>query len=160
MFRLLLRDNTGLSSCDARWKSVCGITPWCHRCQRHQHRSRPQFPGDLIVRLGKGSLRWHMIVTLAEPGDPVDDATRTWPAGRSTIDVGTLTLVRTSTEETGLCRDITFDPTILPSGVAPSDDPLLAARSAVYAASLARRDGEPAQPSALSVDPLVRRTTP
>jgi catalase len=107
---------------------------------------------DLLARLSEGSLRWHMLVTLAEPGDPVNDATRTWPAERSTIDVGTLTLTRAATEETGTCRNITFDPTILPSGVAPSDDPLLAARSAVYATSLARRDGEPAQPSALGLE--------
>lgn len=107
---------------------------------------------DLLARLSEAPLRWHMIVTLAEPGDPVDDATKTWPAERSRIDVGTLTLTRATTEETGACRNITFDPTILPSGVAPSDDPLLAGRSAVYASSLARRDGEPAQPSALSLE--------
>ncbi|MGD9883931.1 MAG: catalase, partial [Reyranella sp.] len=83
-------------------------------------------------------------------------ATRAWPADRSSIDVGTLTLTGAAIEETGACRNITFDPTILPSGVAPSDDPLLAARSAVYATSLARRDGEPAEPSALGRDPAAR----
>ncbi|MGD9881304.1 MAG: catalase family peroxidase [Reyranella sp.] len=111
---------------------------------------------DLLARLSEAPLRWHMIITLAESGDPVDDATRAWPADRSSIDVGTLTLTRAAIEETGACRNITFDPTILPSGVAPSDDPLLAARSAVYATSLARRDGEPAEPSALGRDPAAR----
>ncbi|MGE0579062.1 catalase family peroxidase [Reyranella sp.] len=111
---------------------------------------------DLLARLSEAPLRWHMIITLAESGDPVDDATRVWPADRGSIDVGTLTLTRAAIEETGACRNITFDPTILPSGVAPSDDPLLAARSAVYATSLARRDGEPAEPSALGRDPAAR----
>lgn len=111
---------------------------------------------DLLARLSEAPLRWRMIVTLAEPGDPVDDATKTWPADRGSIDVGTLTLTRAATEETGACRNITFDPTILPSGIAPSDDPLLAARSAVYATSLARRDGETAEPSALARDPAAR----
>jgi catalase len=42
----------------------------------------------------------------------------------------------------GDCRDINFDPLILPSGIEGSDDPLLAARSAAYAASYMRRTAE------------------
>ena len=40
---------------------------------------------------------------------------------------------------------------LLPDGIAPSDDPLLSARSAVYARSFTRRAGEPKQPSAIDV---------
>jgi len=64
------------------------------------------------------------------------------------------------TEENGDCRNITFDPLILPSGIAPSDDPLLPARSGAYASSLARRDGEHGKPSALADDPEARRARP
>ena len=42
----------------------------------------------------------------------------------------------------GNARDINFDPLVLPPGIDPSDDPLLSARSAVYAASYRRRTGE------------------
>jgi len=114
---------------------------------------------DFMARLRAGPLRWHMVVTVAQPGDPVANATRQWPADRERIDVGTLVIDRASVEENGPCRNITFDPLILPAGIAPSDDPLLAARSAVYAVSLARRDGEPASPSALSAHPQ-RRSAP
>ena len=92
----------------------------------------------------------------ASHGDPVDDATRRWPDDRPQVDAGTLTIDRATTEEEGACRNITFDPLILPAGMASSDDPLLAARSAVYAVSLTRRDGEPAAPSAASKDPAIR----
>ncbi len=105
---------------------------------------------DAIARLAKGPMRWHMMLTAAEPGDPVDDATKPWPQDRPSIDVGTLEIVRSSPEENGACRSITFDPLILPPGVSPSADPLLAARSAVYASSLARRNGEPPHPSAIA----------
>ena len=115
---------------------------------------------DVIARLAHGPLRWHLIVTIAEPGDATDDGTKVWPADRRRIDVGTLVIDRALAEENGDCRNITFDPLILPSGIAPSDDPLLAARSGAYASSLARRDGEHGQPSALANDPQVRRALP
>jgi catalase len=115
---------------------------------------------DVIARLAHHPLRWHLIVSIAEPGDPIDDATKVWPADRRRIDVGTLVIDRALAEENGDCRNITFDPLILPSGIAPSDDPLLAARSGAYASSLARRDGEHGQPSALANDPQARRALP
>jgi len=49
--------------------------------------------------------------------------------------VGTLTLDRVESEETSAATDINFDPLVLPAGIAPSDDPLLSARSAVYSRS-------------------------
>ncbi|MEA2816132.1 MAG: catalase, partial [Rhodospirillaceae bacterium] len=79
---------------------------------------------------------------------------------RPQVDVGTLTINRASAEENGPCRNITFDPLILPSGISPSDDPLLPARSGVYAVSLTRRDGEPVDPSAASKNPEIRRGAP
>jgi catalase len=115
---------------------------------------------DMIARLGHGPLRWRMIVTVAEPGDAVNDATKAWPSERDMIDVGTLTIERATLEDNGPCRNITFDPLILPSGVAPSDDPLLPARSGVYSVSLTRRDGEPAEPSALAHEPNLQKYKP
>jgi hypothetical protein len=45
-------------------------------------------------------------------------------------------------EPDGPCRDINFDPTVLPSGIRTSDDPFPAARSAAYAKSYDRRTAE------------------
>lgn len=115
---------------------------------------------DVIARFARSPLRWRLIVTVAEPGDTTNDATKVWPADRNRIDVGTLVIDRALVEENGNCRNITFDPLILPSGIAPSDDPLLPARSGAYASSLARRDGEHGEPSALARDPQARRALP
>ena len=115
---------------------------------------------DVIRRLAQNPLRWRLIVTIARPGDPTDDATKPWPEDRRRVDVGTLVVDRALAEENGDCRDITFDPLILPSGIGPSDDPLLPARSAAYASSLARRDGEHGTPSAFADDRAVRRALP
>ena len=102
---------------------------------------------EILQRLGNGPVRWHMVVQVAAPGDVTRDANVRWPEDRRQVDVGTLTIDRVMPEETGACRDITFDPTILPDGVALSDDPLLGARAAAYATSFARRAEEGAGPS-------------
>jgi len=99
---------------------------------------------DLAARLAQGPLRWHLQVTLANPGDPTNDATKTWPDDRRTIDAGTLVLEHTEPQDSGPCRDINYDPLVLPAGIAASDDPLLPARSAAYADSYLRRTGEEA----------------
>src|SRR5258707_3318790 len=104
----------------------------------------------LIARVQRQPLRWHLILTIGQPGDPTGDATVAWPPDRERVDVGTLTLDRVEAEETSPARDINFDPLVLPAGIAPSDDPLLSARSAVYSRSFTRREGESKQPSAIT----------
>jgi catalase len=107
----------------------------------------------LISRINQPSLpplQWHLIVTVGRPGDPTIDATIAWPDDREHVDVGTLTIDHIESEATGACRDINYDPLVLPSGIAPSDDPLLSARSAAYSQSFTRRAGELKEPSAVT----------
>ena len=99
---------------------------------------------DVTQRIAAGAQKWKLLVTLAEPGDPVDDATKVWPAQRTTIDAGTLVLDRVEAQDSGPCRDVNYDPTVLPQGIQVSGDPLLAARSAAYADSYLRRTSEEA----------------
>lgn len=105
---------------------------------------------DLIEALAHGPLRWHLVVTVGGAGDVTADPTVAWPAGRRQVDAGILTLVRAESEDGGPCKGITYDPLILPEGIAPSDDPIPAARSAVYARSFVLRSGEPETASAIS----------
>lgn len=97
---------------------------------------------DLQQRLSQGPLRWHLVLTLANPGDPVHDATRQWPADRRQVNAGTLVVESAAPQATGACRDINYDPLVLPDGIQASDDPILAARSAAYAVSYNRRTRE------------------
>jgi catalase len=95
-------------------------------------------------------LEWHLVITVGQPGDPTNDATLSWPPDREQLDVGTLTIDHVESEDTSPARDINFDPLVLPNGIAASDDPLLSARSAAYAQSFTRREGEHKDPSAVS----------
>jgi catalase len=104
----------------------------------------------LIAQIHRQPLRWHLIVIIGQAGDPTDDASIAWPEGREQVEVGTLTLDRVESDDTSPARDINFDPLVLPAGIAPSDDPLRSARSAVYSQSFTRRAGETKQPSAIT----------
>jgi catalase len=97
---------------------------------------------EIAERVRGGPIRWTMTVTVAEPGDPTADPSQAWPQERRTIEVGTLTVEKIEAERDGPCRDINFDPTVLPSGIRTSDDPFPAARSAAYAKSYDRRTAE------------------
>jgi catalase len=97
---------------------------------------------EIAERIRSGPLRWTLSVTVANPGDPTADPTVAWPEDRRTIEVGTLIVQQIEAEADGPCRDINFDPTILPSGIRMSDDPFPAARSAAYARSYDLRTSE------------------
>ena len=106
---------------------------------------------DLIRTLAQRPLKWRLVLTIGEPGDPTNDATKPWPQSRRSLDAGTITITAVQTEEAGNARDINFDPLVLPDGITASDDPLPAARSAVYARSFTRRAEEPKSPSEVNV---------
>jgi catalase len=105
---------------------------------------------DLLARVSKAPLKWHMIIVLPNPGERTDNATIDWKGPHRRIDVGTLVLDHVSTEVQGNCRDFNYDPMILPKGVAASDDPLLPLRSAAYSASFRRRGLEGPRPDAIT----------
>jgi len=121
-----------------------------------QEKRDPDFlAARLDEQLKHGNVRWHLIVTVANAGDPTDDATLQWPPDRQRIDAGTVVLERSAPQSEGICRDVNFDPTVLPDGIRPSNDPLLAARSAAYAVSYQRRTREEAL-DAMPVNPQTK----
>jgi len=103
----------------------------------------PDFLEQEIARRVAGAPQhWTMVVTVADASDPTADPTKPWPADRRTIEVGTLAAQQVQLEPDGPCRDINFDPAVLPSGMRTSDDPFPAARSAAYAKSYDLRTAE------------------
>ena len=84
----------------------------------------------------EGSIDLHWQWVLADPEDPINDPSLQWPDDRETVSVGTLTL----TSAGGVaCEPVNFDPNQLARGITPSDDPVLALRSAAYAISFGKR---------------------
>jgi catalase len=118
-------------------------------------RSKDYLFDDLIRVVARRPLSWRLVITIGERGDPTNDATKPWPQSRRSVDAGTITISAVQTEEAGNARDINFDPLVLPDGITASDDPLPAARSAVYARSFTRRATEPKSPSEVNVSQVL-----
>jgi len=97
---------------------------------------------EIAARVAKEPQRWTLVITVADAGDPTADPSKQWPADRRQVEVGTLVADKIEAERDGPCRDINFDPTILPDGITVSDDPFPAARSAAYARSFNLRTAE------------------
>jgi len=106
----------------------------------------PQFLIDeLRQRVAGGGVAFRFMLQLAEPGDRLDSAVTPLPAERRTVELGRLLVKAVAPDAGGDCVAITFNPMVLPKGVEPSNDPMLAARAAPYALGLGRRLGEGAK---------------
>lgn len=103
----------------------------------------PQFLIDeLRQRVAKGGVAFRFMLQLAEPGDRLDSAVTPLPESRRKLDLGRLVVKSVAPDAGGDCVAITFNPMVLPKGVEPSSDPMLAARAAPYALGLGRRLAE------------------
>jgi catalase len=97
---------------------------------------------ELRQRVKDGKVAFNFNLELAQPGDTLDNATIPLPQGRKKITLGTLRVISVAEDAGGPCLGIMYNPMVLPKGVEPSADPMLAARAAPYAISLGRRLSE------------------
>jgi len=95
----------------------------------------------LIERVRKDPVRWDMIVTIGEPGDPEDNPTLLWPENRKQIKAGTLTISSAMPQKGAECEAVNFDPLVMGDGIEPTNDPILLFRSPAYSLSFAKRIG-------------------
>lgn len=94
--------------------------------------------GEFVERLKGGPVTFTLHVTLADPSDPTNDATKVWPADRPEIVVGKLTITGQVDDQDHWAAQI-FDPTNVTPGIELSDDPLPRLRNAAYSVSYDRR---------------------
>ena len=125
-----------------RWSLLPAAQPVAVSPEELAKRDPDFLEQEIAQRVTSEPQRWTLVVTVADPGDPTADPTEAWPANRRSIEVGTLVVQHVQAERDGPCRDINFDPTVLPFGIRTSDDPFPAARSAAYAKSYDLRTAE------------------
>ena len=94
---------------------------------------------DLRQRVKDGKVAFNFNMELAQPGDTLDSATTVLPEGRKKVNLGMLKITSVSEDASGACLTINYNPMVMPKGIEPSADPMLAARAAPYAVSLGRR---------------------
>ena len=134
-------DNAGAKQA-VRWSLLPAAQPVPVSPEDLAKRGPDFLEQEITERVGSGPQRWNMVVTVANPDDPTADPTKAWPEDRRTVEVGTLIVQKIEAERDGPCREINFDPTVLPTGIRLSDDPFPAARSAAYAKSYDLRTAE------------------
>ncbi|HTZ60985.1 MAG TPA: catalase family peroxidase [Acidobacteriaceae bacterium] len=125
-----------------RWSLIPAATPVPISPEELAKRGPDFLEQEITQRVAASSQTWSLVVTVANPGDPIADPNKAWPPDRRTVDVGTLTVNQIEQERDGPCRDINFDPTVLPAGITTSEDPFPAARSAAYSRSYNARTAE------------------
>ncbi len=94
---------------------------------------------ELRQRVKEGQVAFNFNLELAQADDRIDSATVPLPAGRKKVNLGLLKLTSVAEDAGGACLTITFNPMVLPKGVEPSADPMIAARAAPYGIGLSRR---------------------
>lgn len=101
---------------------------------------KPDYLDDeMPARLAAGPVRFRLLVQFAGPGDAVTDPSIAWPDQRPTVVLGTLSLTEMMDSASPEAKALFFNPMNLVPGIAPSDDPLLAARTRSYTISYRRR---------------------
>jgi catalase len=125
-----------------RWSLVPAAEPVPITPEELGKRGPNYLEQEITQRVAAGPQTWSLMVTVANPGDPTADPNKAWPADRRTVNVGTMIVKQIEPERDGPCRDINFDPTVLPAGITTSDDPFPAARSAAYSRSYNSRTAE------------------
>ncbi len=94
---------------------------------------------EIVERVGKGPVRFKILVQVAAPGDVSDDATIHWPEDRKLIDFGTIEITKPVADNLPEQKWIIFDPIPRVEGIEASADPLLELRAAIYLLSGRRR---------------------
>lgn len=94
---------------------------------------------DLRQRVKDGKVAFNFNLELAQADDRIDSATVPLPEGRRKVNLGLLKITSVAEDGGGPCLTITYNPMVLPKGVEPSADPMIAARAAPYAVGLGRR---------------------
>lgn len=112
-----------------------GLTP-----EERTARGPTFLEAELRERVARAPAEWRVLLQIPQAGDPLNDAVAAWPADRQTVEVGRLRISGVQAAgQPGACDARMFNPVLLPAGIDPSDDPILAIRAEAYAVSLSRR---------------------
>ncbi|MFO1147476.1 MAG: catalase family peroxidase [Alsobacter sp.] len=90
---------------------------------------------EIRTRVGAKPVTFTLQAQLADPSDPVDDATKPLTADRKVVELGKIVLSRAGADP----KDLGYLPTNLTDGIEPSGDPLIGVRTSSYAISFSRR---------------------
>ena len=137
-FRFVAEDDT-VTHARYHWEAEAGVAS--QTIEELQANPPNYLFEELEARLRNGPVLFNLVLQLAGDGDPLDDPNATWPDDRPRVNIGQLSVRRTTTVEEIGDSVMMHDPTRLIDGIEPTDDPILAVRRGVYELSVAYRTG-------------------
>ncbi len=93
---------------------------------------------EIHERVRRSSVKFKLLLQVAENGDKIDDPSIAWPDSRKQIELGTITITKAVADSQTAEKKLLFMPGALVPGIEAAD-PMIAARSAAYIVSLSRR---------------------
>lgn len=125
---------------DVRWR----IVPEAGELTRSAEEAAASPPDalfeELHARLAREPVAFRLQVQVAEPGDPTNNATITWPESRRVVDLGRILVTSVVADSAAAERPLGFLPGKALPGLEPGDDPFFAARTAVYGVAFRNRN--------------------
>jgi catalase len=93
---------------------------------------------EIIQRVRRGPVNFKLLLQLAAQGDKIDDPSIAWPNTRKKVVLGTIAITKAVADSQTAEKSLLFMPGTLIAGIEAAD-PMIAARSAAYTISAARR---------------------
>jgi len=93
---------------------------------------------EIAARVARKPFQFEVYAQVAEPGDKIADPSIAWPAARTKILLGTITISKLSANTPERDKALAFSPTNLPDGITPAD-PMLTFRAKTYPISVQHR---------------------
>ncbi len=100
------------------------------------------FLENMQNNLSKGEVSWDMVITFAAEGDDILNPHIKWSEENKKLVAAKLRVTAAFPEGQGNCDTMNFDPLVLSKGFKASEDPMLQARSSIYALGFGRRLSE------------------
>ena len=94
---------------------------------------------EIRARVAKAPVTFRLEVQIAEPGDPTNDPTVSWPDSRKVVNLGTISVTSAVVDNDAAEKRLVFMPNEAVNGLALSDDPFLEARAAAYEVGFDKR---------------------
>lgn len=93
---------------------------------------------EIRTRVGKGPVRFKLVLQLPAPGDKLDDPSIPWSDTNKTNELGTIEITLVVPDSDATQRALLFLPSLLPDGIEPAD-PMIRFRGLAYPISYDRR---------------------
>jgi catalase len=97
--------NTAGQDSTVRWSFLPAAKPEELTAEQVKQLGPNFLDADTTQRVALTPQRWTMIVTVATPGDPGADPSKSWPQDRRKVSAGTLVVQSIYSEAIGSCRD-------------------------------------------------------